>query len=103
MAAITLTVEAVSKKATLSATPNTMQEFIVPGSARRVQIESTTNSCTLIYTGGTDAAVVSAEVTRTIAADSPFWYPLPASKQTHSIWLASGTASTVVTVEIYEA
>ena len=103
MAAITVLAADVVKKTTLSATPNTMQEFIIPGSARRVQIESATNSCLLIYASGTDAAVISSEVTRTIAADNPFWYPLPASKQTHSIWIASGTASTVVTVEIYEA
>lgn len=103
MAAITVLAADVVKKTTLSGTPNTMQEFVIPGSARRVQIESVTNSCLLIYTGGTDAAVISSEVTRTIAADNPFWYPLPASKQTHSIWVASGTASTVITVEIYEA
>jgi len=90
------------KKVTLSSTPNTMQEFSITGKATRVEVQFVTNDGVIVFNGGTDGNVISSEVAYPIPKDSSFWYDLPRSKQTHSIWVASGTGSTVCHVIVYE-
>ena len=104
MAAITITPTAnpFSVKHTLSATPNTQQEFKIPGSARRVEVYFETNAGKVIWAGGTDAAVISTEAAYPITADVGYYWDLPQAQQTHSVWLASGTGSTVVHVAVFE-
>ncbi len=80
---------------TLSATPNTMQELTVPGNARRLEIVFTTNAG-LVLTAGTDATVISTEKTFEVPADTAWFYDYPKSKGTHSLFVASAVASTVV-------
>tara|TARA_Y100001963_G_scaffold51733_1_gene72354 strand:- start:1377 stop:1694 length:318 start_codon:yes stop_codon:yes gene_type:complete len=91
------------KKVTLSGTPNTQQEFSISGKAERVEVQFVGAAGVVIFNGGTDGAVISSEVAYPVPADSSFWWDLPRSKQTHSIWVASGSASTVCHVIIYEA
>ena len=90
------------KKVTLSSTPNTMQEFSITGKATRVEIQFVAADGVIVFNGGTDGSVISSEVAYPIPKDSSFWYDLPRSKQTHSIWVASGTGSTVCHVIVYE-
>ena len=90
------------KKITLSGTPNTQQEISITGKATRVELQFVGADGVLIFNGGTDGAVVSSEVAYPIPKDSSFWYDLSRSKQTHSIWVASGSASTVCHVIVYE-
>ena len=90
------------KKVTLSSTPNTMQEFSITGKATRVEIQFVAADGVIIFNSGTDGNLVSTESTYPIPKDSSFWYDLPRSKQTHSIWVASGTGSTVCHVIVYE-
>jgi len=89
-------------KQTLSATPNTQQELVIPGSARRVEITFRQHDGVLIYSGGTDGAVISTEATMSITKEKPYYWDLPQSPQSHSIWIASGTASVVVDVVVSE-
>tara|TARA_R100001443_G_scaffold73666_2_gene81549 strand:- start:72 stop:395 length:324 start_codon:yes stop_codon:yes gene_type:complete len=93
------------KKVTLSSTPMTMQEFSIPGKAERVEIqfEGATVTGQIVFNGGTDGAVISSELAYPVPGDSSFFYGLGRSKQTHSIWIAADTASTVAHVIIYEA
>tara|TARA_Y100000593_G_scaffold24690_1_gene49269 strand:- start:405 stop:731 length:327 start_codon:yes stop_codon:yes gene_type:complete len=94
------------KKVTLSGTPNTMQEFSIPGKAERVEIqfEGATVTGKVVFNGGTDGAVISGGVIAyPVPGDSSFYYGLGRSKQKHSIWIASDTASTVAHVIVYEA
>ena len=93
------------KKVTLSGTPNTMQEFSIPGKAERVEIqfEGATVTGKVVFNGGTDGAVISSEAAYPVPGDSSFYYGLGRSKQKHSIWIASDTASTVAHVIVYEA
>lgn len=94
------------KKVTLSGTPNTMQEFSIPGKAEKVEIqfEGATVTGKIVFNGGTDGAVISGDVIAyPVPGNSSFFYGLGRSKQTHSIWIASDTASTVAHVIIYEA
>ena len=90
------------KKVTLSGTVNQQQEFVISGKAERVEIQFVGNDGVVIFNGGTDGAVISAETAYPIPKDSSFWYDLPRSKQSHSIWVASGTAATVCHVIVYE-
>jgi hypothetical protein len=80
---------------TLSGTPNTMQEISVPGNARRIEMVFETNAGQLL-TAGTDATVITTEKAWPIPADSAWFYDFPRSKGTHSIFVASSVASTVV-------
>ena len=88
--------------ATLSGTINTMQELEVPARARRVEIVFTTNAGVIVTQGGTDATVITTEKTFPIPADSAWFYDIPRAKGDHSIWVASGTASTVCSVLVTE-
>ena len=91
------------KKVTLSGTPNTMQEFLIPGKCERVEIQFVGAAGLVIFNDGTDAAVISSEIAYPVPADSSFWYEIGRGKQKHSIWVASGSASTVCHVIVYEA
>jgi len=82
-------------KQTLSGTPNTQQEFKIKGSHRRVEIQFVGAAGVVIFNGGTDGAVIGSEIAYPIAADATFFYDVPNAQGDHSIWLASGTASTV--------
>lgn len=92
-----------NKKVTLSGTPNTMQEFQIPGDSERVEIQFVGASGLVVFQGGSDSATISSQVAYPVPADSSFWYQLPRSKQDHSVWVASGSASTVCHIVIYEA
>tara|TARA_Y100001972_G_C7438190_1_gene225087 strand:- start:209 stop:532 length:324 start_codon:yes stop_codon:yes gene_type:complete len=87
---------------TLSGTPNTMQEIKINGSALMCEIVFLSNEGFLIHSGGTDGAVISTEIKKTIKADQEFFWPIGKSASDHSIWVASSTASTVVHVLTYE-
>tara|TARA_R100001082_G_scaffold109889_1_gene88195 strand:- start:744 stop:1067 length:324 start_codon:yes stop_codon:yes gene_type:complete len=87
---------------TLSGTPNTMQEIKINGSALMCEVVFITNDGVVIHNGGTDAAVIGSEKTWPVTADQAYWWPIPKSATDHSIWVASGTASTVVKIKTYE-
>ena len=89
------------KKATLNGTPNTQQEFTIPGSASKVEVQFVGADGVVIFNGGTDAAVITSEVAYPVPQDSAMWWELQRSKREHSIHLASGTGSTVVHVIVY--
>ena len=99
MAALDLTSNAYpfNSAVTLSATPETMQELVVPGNAKRVELVFTTNAGKVL-TAGTDATVITSEISFPIPADSAWYYDYPQNKGTHSIYVASSVASTVVSV-----
>ena len=89
-------------RATLSGTPNTMQEIKIGSRCTQVQILFETNSGKVVTQGGTDAGVIGAEHYLTVPADSLYYHDLARSKPAHSIWLASATASTVVSIQVGE-
>jgi|TARA_R110000824_G_scaffold192620_2_gene374860 hypothetical protein len=89
------------KKATLSGTINTQQEFTIPGSASRVEVQFVGAAGVVVFNGGTDAAVISSEVAYPIPQDSAMFWDLQKSKRQHTIHLASGTGSTVVHCIVY--
>lgn len=84
----------------LSGTPNTMQAFTIPGGATQVQVIFETNAGKVVTQGGTDASVISAEHYLTIPAGSLYYHDLPRSKGAHTLWVASATGSTVVSVQV---
>ena len=84
---------------TLSGTINTMQEITIGANARRVEIVFTTNAGKIV-SAGTDATVISTEATFPVPADTSWFYDVPKSKGAHAIFVASATASTVVSVII---
>jgi hypothetical protein len=87
---------------TLSGTPNTMQEIKINGSALMCEVVFVSNDGVVIHNGGTDAAVVSTEKTFPVSADQGYFWPIPKAASDHSIWVASGTGSTVVKIATYE-
>ena len=89
-------------RATLSGTPNTMQEVQIGSRCTQVQVLFETNSGVVVTQGGADTVVISGEHYITIPADSLYFHDLPKSKGAHSLWLASGTASTSVTIQVGE-
>ena len=89
-------------RATLSGTPNTMQEVQIGSRCTQVQVLFETNSGIVVTQGGTDAAVISGEHYITIPADSLYFHDLPKSKMDHSLWVASGTTSTMVSIQVGE-
>ena len=90
------------KKVTLSGTVNQQQEIVISGKTERVEIQFVGADGVVIFNGGTDGAVITTETAYPIPKDSSFWYDLPRSKQSYSIWVASGTGSTVCHVIVYE-
>jgi len=105
MAAISMVSDAYPshKKVTLSSTPQTQQAVTIPGSASRVEIQFVTADGSVVFNGGTDAAVLSSEVAYPIPADSSFWWDIEKNKREHTITVASGTGSTVVHVIVFGA
>ncbi len=105
MAAITIAATSYpfNTKTTLSATPNTMQEYVIPSNAKSVEIQSESHPCVVVFSGGTDNTVITSEIGYPVAKDTSFFWNLPNSKQSHSVWLASSNGSTVVHLVVYEA
>jgi hypothetical protein len=87
-------------RAGLSATPDTMQEVAIPAAATQVQIIFETNAGKVITQGGTDATVISTEHYLTIPANSLYFHDIAKAQGEHSIWVASGTASTNFSIQI---
>ena len=103
MAAIALTSVNVyphTHRVALSGTPNTMQAFSLPGGATQVQVISETNSCKIVTQGGSDATVITTEHYLEVPAGSLYYHDLPRSKSAHTLWVASATGSTVVSVQV---
>jgi hypothetical protein len=102
MAVITIAEKMVGEaKTTLSATPNTMQEFSVPGNARMVEVLLDKTGF-VIHNDGTDGATITTEVAYDVAANTPYYWPIPRSAGRFSFWVASDHASTVCKVLTYE-
>ncbi len=85
------------KNITLSGVGDTMQEIEVPGNCRRCEIVFTSAAGKLI-TDGTDATVISTEESFPIPADSAFYVDISRASGNFSLYLASATPSTVVSV-----
>lgn len=103
MAAITIAEAIVGEaQVTLSSTPNTMQEIVIPGNARMCEVHFTSHPGKVIHNGGTDGAVISSELDWTVEKDSAYYWPIPRSAGAHSIWVASGTGSVVCRIRTYE-
>ena len=84
----------------LSGTPNTQQEYILPAACTQVQIIAEVNSMRVITQGGTDAAVISTEAFLEVPAGSLYFHDIARARGAHSIWIASGTASTVISLQV---
>lgn len=105
MAAVSVAVGASTvgdAQVTLSATPNTMQEIVINGSALMCELVFVTNDGVVVHNGGTDATVISTEKTWEVDAGAAYYWGIPKSASDHSIWVASGTGSTVVKIKTYE-
>lgn len=87
-------------RVTLSGTPDTMQAFTIGAACTQVQVISEANSCKIVTQGGADATVITTEHYLEVPAGSLYYHDLPRSKGTHTLWIASGTASTVVSVQV---
>tara|TARA_R100001594_G_scaffold145710_1_gene196212 strand:- start:619 stop:936 length:318 start_codon:yes stop_codon:yes gene_type:complete len=92
-----------NSKVTLSGTPNTMQEIQVPSNTRMIEVYFVDAAGVVVHNGGTDAAVISSETGFPVGANISYYWNVPASRKAHSIWVASGSASTVCHFAIYEA
>ena len=90
-------------KTTLSGTPNTMQEYVIPSNAEAIEVQFISHPGVVVFSAGTDGAVISSQIGYPVAKDTSFFWNLPRSKGQHSVWLASGTGSTVVHIVVYEA
>ena len=95
MAAITIAATSYpfNTKTTLSATPNTMQEYVIPSNAKSVEIQSESHPCVVVFSGGTDNTVITSEIGYPVAKDTSFFWNLQNSRQSHSVWLASRNGS----------
>lgn len=103
MAAITITEAMIGQaQVTLSGTPNTMQEVVAPANARMIEVHFTSHPGKVVHNGGTDATVITSELTWTVEKDTSYWWPIPRSAGAHSFWVASGTGSTVCRIRTYE-
>jgi len=85
------------KNVTLSGTPDTMQEIQIGANARRVEIVFTA-AAGKVLSSGTDATVITTEESFPVPADSAWYYDIPRSAGSHSVFLASGSASTVASI-----
>jgi broad specificity polyphosphatase/5'/3'-nucleotidase SurE len=87
---------------TLSGTPDLATQVVIPSTASKVSVRYDTNDGKLAFEG-TDAAAINANYA---LIDSDYWAELSLSdginesKGVGSIFVASGTASTVCTVMI---
>tara|TARA_Y100000310_G_C20451768_1_gene701082 strand:- start:220 stop:546 length:327 start_codon:yes stop_codon:yes gene_type:complete len=92
-----------TKRVALSATPNTMQQITIGSRCTQVQIIFETNSGLVMTNGGTDNTVITSEDGYlTVPANSLYYHDLARAKTQHNIWVASGTGSTVVSVQLGE-
>lgn len=80
---------------TLSGTPNTMMEVILPTSYAQLEIVFSADGMVLAQ-GGTDATVVSSEKGFPVAADAHWYYSVKRTQAAHSIWVWSATGSATV-------
>ncbi len=86
---------------TLSGTPNTMHEIVLPTSYAQLELVFSADGKVLAQ-GGTDAAVVSTEKGLPVAAGGHWFYSVKRTQAAHSIWVWSGTASATVSWWINE-
>ena len=80
---------------TLSATPNTMHEIVLPTSYAQLEIVFSADGMVLAQ-GGTDATVVSSEDGFPVDADAHWYYSVKRTQAAHSIWVWSATGSATV-------
>lgn len=99
MAALSLVQNALPYVAnvTLSGTPNTMQELQIGANTGRIEIVFTDEDGKFL-TSGTDAAVIDGQSSIPVPADSSFYFEVPRAKGAFSVFIASASASVVVSI-----
>ena len=101
--AVTISTALTPTRTTLSATPDVATKFTLPRNARRIIVQFITNAGKIAWTG-TDAVAIGSSYL-TVVSNTPYVFTIGGGmgnrkidETATAIYLASGTASTVVEI-----